>query len=94
MDPENSSHLELPFHEYTLSTLECSCIHTTRWSSNLSSKVDLHHAIEFRTLCGANLVTYPLELWWNQTLKLHRVVRALVCAHTRGKISYRNTYDL
>ena len=29
----------------------------TRWSTTLSSKVNLPHAINFRALCGANLVT-------------------------------------
>ena len=83
MDPENSSNLELPFHEYTLSTLECSYIHTTRWSWTLSSKANLQYAINFRALCGTNLVIYPPELWWNQTLKLHRVVRDQICT-TQG----------
>jgi len=34
------------------------CTRTARWSSTLSSKVNLHHAINFRALFGANLVTY------------------------------------
>ena len=29
---------------------------STRWSTTRSSKVNLPHAINFRTLCGANLV--------------------------------------
>ena len=29
----------------------------TRWSTTLSSKVNLPHVINFRALCGANLVT-------------------------------------
>ena len=32
---------------------------TTRWCTTLSSKVNLHHAIDFRALRGANLVTEP-----------------------------------
>jgi len=32
----------------------------TRWSSTLSTKVSLHHAIGFRALC-ANLGTCPAE---------------------------------
>ena len=31
--------------------------HSTRWSTTLSSKVNLHHAIHFMALWGANLVT-------------------------------------
>jgi len=30
----------------------------TRWSTPVSSKVNLPHAIDFRALCGANFVTY------------------------------------
>ena len=33
----------------------------TWWNSTLSPKVNLHHAINFRALCGANLVTQPSE---------------------------------
>jgi len=32
-----------------------------RLTTTLSSKVNLHHAINFRALCGANLVTYPAD---------------------------------
>ena len=39
----------------------CTCVRRkwgpTRWSTALSSKVNVHHAIDFRVLCGANLVT-------------------------------------
>ena len=31
--------------------------HFTRWSPNLSSKVNVPHVIDFRALCGSNLVT-------------------------------------
>ena len=34
----------------------------TRCSTTLSSKVNLHHAINFRALCGANLVTQPSKI--------------------------------
>ena len=34
----------------------------TRWSSTLSLNVNLPHAINFRALCGADLVTYPADL--------------------------------
>jgi len=30
---------------------------TARWSTALSSKVNLPHAVNFKALCGANLVT-------------------------------------
>ena len=32
-------------------------LRTTRWSTTISSKVNLHHAINFGALCGANLAT-------------------------------------
>ena len=42
---------------------------TTRWSTTLSPKVNLHYAIHFRALCGTNLVTqHP-----NETRVAHRV---------------------
>ena len=46
---------------------------TTWWSSTRSSKVNLHHAINFRSICGANVVTYSPKFWGNATLELHRV---------------------
>ena len=36
--------------------------HATRWSTSRSSKVNLPHAINFRALCGTNLVTYRSSL--------------------------------
>ena len=45
-----------------------------RWTTHLSSKVNLHHAIDLRAFCGENLVTYSLELWGNETPEVHRVV--------------------
>jgi len=33
-------------------------ISSARWSPALSSRVNLHHEINFRALCGENLVTY------------------------------------
>ena len=48
---------------------------TCRPSTTLSSKVNLNHAIIFRALCGAKLVTQPSKLGGNETLGLHRVVR-------------------
>ena len=46
----------------------------TRWSTTLSSKVDLHHAINVRVLCGASLVTRHPRIWGKKatTLVLHR----------------------
>jgi len=37
--------------------------YTTRWSTTHSSKVNLPHAITFRTLCRANFVTGHLRIW-------------------------------
>ena len=48
---------------------------TTRWSTTFSLKVDLHHAVDCKTMCVAILVMYPADLRWNETLALHRVVR-------------------
>ena len=31
----------------------------TPWGTTISSKVNLHHAIDFMASCGANLDTYP-----------------------------------
>ena len=45
----------------------------TRRTTILPSKVNLPRAINFRALRGANLVTYPPELWGNETFELHRV---------------------
>ena len=45
---------------------------STRWSTTLSSKVNLPHAINFRALCGANLVTSRSKFRPNETCELHR----------------------
>ena len=41
----------------------------TRWSTTLSSKVNLSHAINFRSLCGANLVTKHPRIWSQRNLR-------------------------
>ena len=41
----------------TPSELSSAMSSTTRWSTTLSSKVNLPHTIDFGALCGANLVT-------------------------------------
>ena len=46
---------------------------STRWSTTLSSKVNLPHAINFRALCGAYLVTRPSKFGGNETLIINRV---------------------
>ena len=50
---------------------------STQWRSTLSSKVNLHHTINFGALCSATLVTrwsrLPLKPGPNETLELHRV---------------------
>ena len=48
--------------------------HSARWSTTLSSKVNLPDTINFGDLCGANLVTQPSDIRGNETLELHRVV--------------------
>jgi len=48
------SHLALPRFGATFGATN---LVTTRWSTTPSSKVNLPHAINFRALCGANLVT-------------------------------------
>ena len=45
----------------------------TRWSTALSSTVNLHHAIDFRALCRANSVTSPSDVRGIETLELHRI---------------------
>jgi len=47
-----------------------------RWSTTLSSKVNLPHAINFGALCDANLVTYPADFREVKPLELDRVERA------------------
>ena len=80
---------------------------TTQWSTALSSKVNLHTAIDLRGSCGTNLVTYPAEFRRVET----RVLRAggylgpgipegtisakpflRTCVPVR--VSYANTYNL
>ena len=39
---------------------------TTRWCTTLSSKVNPPHSIDFRVLCGTNLVTLPPEFRWKR----------------------------
>jgi len=43
------------------------------WTTTRASKVNVPHAINFRALRGANLVTLPLELWGDEALEVHRV---------------------
>ena len=47
--------------------------HTTRWSTARSSRVNLPLAMNFRVLCGANLVTQPSKFGGNESHVLHRV---------------------
>ena len=49
------------------------CKGSTRWTTTLSAKVNLPHGINFRALCGANLVTSSLKFGSNETLVVHRV---------------------
>ena len=46
------------------------CVHG---GGTLSSKVNLPHVINFGALCGANLVTYPVDSRVVEFLELHRV---------------------
>ena len=46
---------------------------STRWSTTLSSKVNLPRAIHFRALRGAHLVTLRSNFRAKKTLKVHRV---------------------
>ena len=47
--------------------------YSTRWSTTLSSKVELPHAIDLGGKCGANLVTLRLCVCPNETLALRGV---------------------
>ena len=74
--PESNSPSNLELETQTLEAwtfAENMMGHTTRWSTTLASKVNLPHAINFRALCGANLVTYPADFWRNKTRVAHRV---------------------
>jgi len=53
---------------------------TTRWTTTLSSKVNLPDPINFRALCGANLVTYP-PLSGRHPLESGRHFLEPVCRH-------------
>ena len=46
-----------------------------RWSTTLSSKVNLPHEIDFKALFGANLVALRSDFPANETLDVHRVVK-------------------
>ena len=46
---------------------------SSRWTTNLSTKVNLPHAIELRASCGANLVTYLADDRGNKPRVRHRV---------------------
>ena len=48
---------------------------TTRWSTTLSSKVNLFHTIDFRAVCGVHLVPHPSKFGGNETFGPHRVAR-------------------
>jgi len=50
---------------------------TTRWTTDLSLKVNLHHVINFKALWGTNLVTFLPEIWGNETSVVHRLVSTL-----------------
>ena len=39
--------------------------------ATLSPKVNLHHAITFKALCGAKLVTHPADFRGNDTCVAH-----------------------
>ena len=45
----------------------------TRWTTTISSKVNFNQAIDFRFLCGSNLVTWHLIIERNETRVSHRV---------------------
>jgi hypothetical protein len=47
---------------------------STRWSTTLSSTANLPHAIDFRALCGSNLVTFPADFRVVESLERHRAV--------------------
>ena len=47
---------------------------STRWSTTLSSKVNLAHAIDLKALCGAIWATLPSKIRVVETLEVHRVV--------------------
>ena len=55
-------------------TTETNTSPSTRWSTTLSSKVNLHYAMNFGALWGANLVTQLSKFRNNEPLEVHRVV--------------------
>ena len=45
---------------------------TTRWTTDLSPKVNFPYVMNFKALCGTSLVTLPPELWGDATFVVHR----------------------
>ena len=54
---------------------------STRWNTTLSSKVNLHLAIDFKALCGEKLVTCPADFRGNGTRAAHRAGWSINGAH-------------
>ena len=53
--------------------LTCFSDLSTRWTTNLSSQVNLSPEISCGVLCGANLVTLRSKFRTNETLEVHRL---------------------
>ena len=60
----------------------------TRWSTTLPSKVIVSHAINFRALSGANLVTSRSRFRGNETLVVHCAVRGFRGPQTRTPVPH------
>ena len=45
---------------------------TTRWTTDLSSKVNLPHAINFEAVCSTNSDMLPTQFWRSESFVLHR----------------------
>ena len=58
---------------------------TTRWTTTLSSEVNLPDEIDSRALCGAKLVTLPTKLLGNITFEVHWVVEGRTSNGSAGR---------
>ena len=64
--------------------------HSTRWTANISSKVNCPHAINFRALYGANIGDAS-KFKGNETLELHRAGRRVLGLRVLSDTIYLST---
>ena len=60
---------------------------TKQWSTPLSSEVNLNHAMNFRALSDANLVTLQSKFRHTETRELHRAVTRHTIKHIKTRLA-------